>query len=72
MKITVTKNDLDGVYIDTDDCPIARAVKRSAGTNNVTVTLNSVYIEGKRYQLPRSADNKAHDRAERITNSPTP
>jgi hypothetical protein len=67
MKITVTKDDLKGVYSDNRDCPIARAVKRAVGKKEVFVTPNRVYINSSWYKLPRSADNKARHRAERIT-----
>ena len=41
------------LYVEPNDCPIARAVKRATGSDDVGVTCFNIRVDDNRYQYPK-------------------
>ena len=42
------------LYVEPNDCPIARAVKRATGSDDVGVTCFNIRVDDNRYQYPKA------------------
>jgi hypothetical protein len=59
MIINVNMKDLEGVYTNPFDCPIARALKRLFPSKKVIVGPRTLEINYVQYDLPADANEKA-------------
>lgn len=61
MKFKVTREDLKGLYLSNDDCPMARSIKRTLNTNDVRV-FSCAVVHGQNHRIPQRYHDKAVDR----------
>jgi hypothetical protein len=61
MVVNVNMKDLEGVYTNPYDCPIARALKRLFPSKKVTVGPHSFEIDYVRYNLPADVNDKVQN-----------
>ena len=58
MRIVVKQEHIkSGIHKSPISCPIARAVREAFGVDDVGATHYSIYVAGKRYEVPDSVQS---------------